>query len=236
MHRPSLPGSVFRYLREPSRDLAGALFMRPGGAHGIRPFAVLLPPAGVGTSPSLGPTCRLSVAPRDARAYVARRTGRLEHFTHVSRATGRGHRPQLLGFVPAGDPSRTVHHAIAHARHRISHRPGVTALGFSSLRSSDAGLGYRLRPLPLVGFADVSDVMKTESSSRRVVSRRPPVTSLTHRPFSDQTDAWLFRPTNFHPDGKAPCLRFCTVWFVARRRLRRTVRIGLCVRRLSGVH
>jgi len=100
-------------------------------------------------------------------AYVANGTGRpTPSHPHWSEGTaGRGHRPRLLGFVPAGGRPRVVRHGEVGARHR-----GHSALGFSSLRCSDAGVENRFRPLPLVGFADVPDVMRPAKCSAR---RRP---------------------------------------------------------------
>jgi hypothetical protein len=165
MHRRSLLRPVFRY---PARAIArpgrGPCCRGPGGARGVRPFAVLLPPAGVGTSPPLGPTCRFPGVPSDSRRML--RIAPAGHVpSHPLRTegvhAGRGRWPRLLGFVPAG--GRTYRDR-APRRARVRSRR-QTALGFFSLRSSDAGVGTASASLPLVGFADVPERDATGGSA-----------------------------------------------------------------------
>ena len=121
--------------------------VRPGGARGVRPFAVLLPPAGVGAS--VAPRTHLPFprlpAPTTARRLSASRgmcvgspaasPSCAGDGSPVTRATSRGmpsgataagvfrrpraHRPRLLGFVPAGGPCPAAPRRRMNVPHRF---------------------------------------------------------------------------------------------------------------------
>ena len=146
-HAPPLRyGRCSATRRGPSRDLAGAC-ASPGGARGVRPFAVLLPPAGVGAS--VAPRTHLPFprlpAPTTARHLSASRgmcvgspaasPSCAGDGSPVTRATSRGmpsgataagvfrrpraHRPRLLGFVPAGGPCPAAPRRRMNVPHRF---------------------------------------------------------------------------------------------------------------------
>jgi hypothetical protein len=129
----------------------------PGGAPGVRPFAVLLPPAGVGTSPSLGPTCRFLSAPPDSRAYVANRTGRRYALSPTANR-GRTRRPRALAAAPGLRPRGRSDFPQSCTTVRWARDCGVRppwAFPLSGLRTP--ALGTASASLPLVGFADVPE-------------------------------------------------------------------------------
>lgn len=136
----------------------GPVLPCPGDAPGVRPFAVLLPPAGVGASPPLGPTCRFSRRPVPFAAYVANGTGRPAP-SHPLSARGHG-RPRARAAAPGLRPrGRSVPAIVRHGEvgaRRVSIPPWAFPL--SGLRTP--ALGTAWHSLPLVGFADVPDVMR----------------------------------------------------------------------------
>jgi hypothetical protein len=175
---------------------------RPGrGPHAVAPAALLgFDPSRCCSRPRVSGRLRpsdppaVSPAPRPVRG-VCCESDRPAHrpLTHNRL---RARRPRALAAAPGLRPRGwSVPNFVRNGEVRAT--PGHTALGFSSLRSSDAGVGVRFRPLPLVGFADVPDVMRPAKCSARRLPRgnagrsgrdsfeRPPATSLARRPFSD---------------------------------------------------
>jgi hypothetical protein len=149
MHRRRFLRAVFRYPAGRLRSLAGTSVItdRPGGAHGVPPFAVFLPPASVGASPRRDlPTYRFPSArgpvvftgSRLSRATVMPRSFTHVAVSHLSRATGRLRPPRLLGFLLAGEPYHAVRFFPSSNRRRGRDCPGLLVLsqvfGYRSTR------------------------------------------------------------------------------------------------------
>jgi hypothetical protein len=102
------------------------------GAPGVRPFAVLLLPAGGRTFPS--GRAHMSLIERPSRSVFIGRSAAsfaLRPPLELEATADRGRSIRLLGFAPAGNPYR----AAAFACCRLG--AIETALGFSSLRLAD---------------------------------------------------------------------------------------------------
>jgi len=86
------------------RGLAGTLIhVAPAALVGFIPSQFRSCPRVSGRFRPFAPTCRF---PSALRRSICRWAGRSIPRTHWQIATGRGHPPRLLGFVPAGNPSR----------------------------------------------------------------------------------------------------------------------------------
>jgi hypothetical protein len=150
MHRRRFLRAVFRYPAGRLRDLAGTLVTEsPGGAPGVPPFAVSLPPASVGAFPRR--TCPPAVSrPPAARSFSPGPGSR-------ARPSCLGHSPTLRSLICRAPPAACVRRGSWAFFSRASRATpsgsslletgvAVTALGFgSSLRSS--GVGRRDTPV-----------------------------------------------------------------------------------------
>jgi len=142
MHRRVLYSAMFRYPHSGSLA-AWPGYFHPGGAPGVRPFAVLTRPARVGAFPPVWPTCRFLVDP--LRRY--RSEDRSPWNVTDNEAVDRGSATAASG----NDPRRPVRASPA----RFAGIEGETALGFASCRFSvtalvrRGGLEIRLGHRPL---------------------------------------------------------------------------------------
>ena len=177
MHRRFSGRPVFRYLREPSHDLAGAIFLFswvPAALLGFDPSRCCSHPRVSGRLRPSDPPA-VSPAPRPTRGLMLRggpagRSAPTGGSGRRAAGTGRG----SWASSHAGDPFRTVRHAdVALApRPCIARCPADTALGFRlSQVFAFVSFGDRFRPLPLVGFAVVTDVMLPATCLRDVPAR-----------------------------------------------------------------